>query len=52
MLGGILPGLQPAHADRQQSYSTGGLLPFKVEPNSNDQHVYVRFPVNAAANSL
>jgi glycogen debranching enzyme len=30
----------------------GRPLPFKVQPNSNDQHVYVRFPVNAAASSL
>ncbi len=30
----------------------GRPLPFKVLPNSNDQHIFVRFPINATANTL
>ena len=30
----------------------GRPLPFKIEPNSNDQHVRVRFPVGAGTNNL
>jgi glycogen debranching enzyme len=30
----------------------GRLLPFKVQPNSNDQHLLVRFPVSDGSNNL
>jgi glycogen debranching enzyme len=30
----------------------GRPLPFKMQPNSNDQHLYVRFPVSGGLNNL
>jgi glycogen debranching enzyme len=30
----------------------GRPLPFKMQPNGNDQHLYLRFPVSARANNL
>lgn len=30
----------------------GRPLPFKIQPNGNDQHLYLRFPVSARANNL
>src|SRR6266567_1500182 len=30
----------------------GRPLPFKMQPNGNDQHLYVRFPVSGGANNL
>jgi glycogen debranching enzyme len=30
----------------------GRPLPFKMQPNDNDQHLYLRFPVSARANNL
>jgi glycogen debranching enzyme len=45
----------PALSLRTQVVSVqmnGRALPFKVQPNSNDQHLFLRFPVNSGANYL
>ncbi len=45
----------PALSLRTQVVSVGmngRPLPFKMQPNSNDQHLSVRFPVNAGPNNL
>jgi hypothetical protein len=45
----------PAFSLRTQVISVamnGRRLPFKMQPNSNDQHLLVRFPVNGGPNHL
>jgi glycogen debranching enzyme len=45
----------PAFSLRTQVISVamnGRRLPFKMQPNSNDQHLFVRFPVNGGPNHL
>src|SRR5258708_13189467 len=45
----------PAFSLRTQVLSVqlnGHALPFKMQPNSNDQHLSVRFPVSGGAHTL
>src|SRR5579863_7687080 len=45
----------PAFSLRTQVMSVtlnGKAITFKIQPNANDQHAYVRFPVNSESNTL